>query len=613
MPWAKRLLTDDHIMEALDPFHGFRRTQYCSEVSESDVGKEVQLVGWVHRRRDHGGVIFVDLRDREGTVQAVFNPQFSPDSHRKADTLRNEFVIGVKGVVSMRPEGMANPKLKTGTVEVMANELAIFNRSKVLPFNLDEDLEVDEAIRLRYRYLDLRRPSMAANFSLRHKVSKITRDHFDAHGFYEIETPFLTRSTPEGARDYLVPSRVSPGSFYALPQSPQLLKQILMIAGMDRYFQIARCFRDEDLRADRQPEFTQVDLEMSFVDQDQVIEIVEGWIARLFEELLGKTLTRPFPRMSYAEAIEAYGVDNPDTRYGLKMQDLTETVRGSDFQVFHQVIDKGGIVKALRFPEGARLSRRELDNLDGMAKDWGAGGLIWAKCTAEGLQSPIAKFLSEEIVGAAVAKMAAREGDLLLMMAGASEEVNPWMGRLRAELAEAYDMIDPSEHAFTWILGFPLFERDKEGGITSMHHPFTAPQEEDLPLLDRDPEACRSLAYDLVLNGTEIGGGSIRNHQVDTQKKILSILGISEAEAEEKFGFLLDALSFGAPPHGGIAFGLDRLVMILAGASSLREVIAFPKTQKAACLLTQSPGPVGVEQLQELHVRTVLPKKPASI
>jgi aspartyl-tRNA synthetase len=385
-----------------------------------------------------------------------------------------------------------------------------------------------------------------------------------------------------------------------------------MVAGLDRYFQIARCFRDEDLRADRQPEFTQVDLEMSFVDQDQLIEIVEGWIARLFEVLLGKTLPRPFPRMSYAEAIDAYGVDNPDTRYGLKMQDLTETVRGSEFQVFHQVIEKGGIVKALRFPDGARLSRRELDNLDGMAKDWGAGGLIWAKCTADGIQSPISKFLSEEIVNATVGRMAAKEGDLLLMMAGAPEEVNPWMGRLRAELAEAYDMIDPSEHAFTWILEFPLFERDKEGGITSMHHPFTAPQEEDLPLLDKDPEACRSLAYDLVLNGTEIGGGSIRNHQADTQKKILSILGISEAEAEEKFGFLLDALSYGAPPHGGIAFGLDRLVMILAGAKSLREVIAFPKTQKASCLLTQSPGPVDAEQLRELHVRTVLPRKPAS-
>jgi aspartyl-tRNA synthetase len=599
-------------MDALDPFHGFQRTHYCTEISEADVGKEVQLVGWVHRRRDHGGVIFVDLRDRGGTVQAVFNPQHSPESHRKADALRNEFVIGVKGVVLKRPEGMTNPKLKTGTVEVMADELAIFNRSKVLPFNLDEDLEVDEALRLRYRYLDLRRPSMVANFLMRHKVSKITRDYFDVHGFYEIETPFLTRSTPEGARDYLVPSRVSAGSFYALPQSPQLLKQILMVAGLDRYFQIVRCFRDEDLRADRQPEFTQVDLEMSFVERDQLIEIVEAWIARLFEQLLGKTLERPFASMSYAEAVEAYGVDNPDTRYGLKMKDLTDTVRESAFQVFRQVIEGGGVVKALRFPGGARLSRRELDNLDGMAKDWGAGGLIWAKCTAEGLQSPISKFLSEDIVGATIERMAAQEGDLLLMMAGAADEVNPWMGRLRAELAEAYDLIDPSEHAFTWILDFPLFERDKEGHITSMHHPFTAPQEEDLPLLDGNPEACRSLAYDLVLNGTEIGGGSIRIHQVDTQKKILSILGISEAEAEEKFGFLLDALSYGAPPHGGIAFGLDRLVMILAGAKSLREVIAFPKTQKASCLLTQSPGPVDAEQLRELHVRTVLPKKPAS-
>jgi aspartyl-tRNA synthetase len=383
-----------------------------------------------------------------------------------------------------------------------------------------------------------------------------------------------------------------------------------MIAGMDRYFQIARCFRDEDLRADRQPEFTQVDLEMSFVEREQVIEVVEGWIARLFEELLGKMLERPFPRITYEEAIEAYGVDNPDTRYGLKMKDVTATVRDSSFQVFRQVVEQGGVIKALRFPGGARLSRRELDNLDGTAKDWGAGGLIWAKCTKEGLQSPIAKFLSEDIVAATVEQMGAKEGDLLLMMAGVPDEVNPWMGRLRAELAQAYDLIDPQEHAFTWILDFPLFERDREGGITSMHHPFTAPKEEDLPLLDENPEACRSLAYDLVLNGTEIGGGSIRIHQGDTQKKIFSILGISEAEAEEKFGFLLEALSYGAPPHGGIAFGLDRLVMILTGAKSLREVIAFPKTQKASCLLTQSPGPVDTEQLLELHVRTVLPKKP---
>jgi aspartyl-tRNA synthetase len=599
-------------MAALDPFLDFRRTHYCAEISEADIGNEVQLVGWVHRRRDHGGVIFVDLRDREGTVQAVFNPQFSPESHEKADNLRNEFVIGVRGVVSRRPEGMANPKLRTGTVEVMANELAIFNRSQVLPFRLDEDQEVDEAIRLRYRFLDLRRPSMLANFLLRHRVTKITRDYFDGLGFYEIETPFLTRSTPEGARDYLVPSRISPGGFYALPQSPQLLKQILMVAGMDRYFQIARCFRDEDLRADRQPEFTQVDLEMSFIDREQLIEVVEGWIAGLFGELLGKNLPRPFPRISYDECMEAYGVDNPDTRYGLRMKDITETVRASSFQVFRQVIDEGGVIKALRFPGGSRLSRRELDNLDGMAKDWGAGGLIWAKCTTEGLQSPVSKFFPEDVVKATVERMQAQEGDLLLMMAGSPDEVNPWMGRLRAELADAYSLIDPAEHAFAWILDFPLFERDREGHVTSMHHPFTAPKEEDLALLGEDPEACRSLAYDLVLNGTEIGGGSIRIHRADTQKKILSILGISEAEAEEKFGFLLEALSYGAPPHGGIAFGLDRLVMILAGAKSLRDVIAFPKTQKASCLLTQSPGPVDAEQLQELHIRTVLPRKPAS-
>jgi len=596
-------------MQELDSLEGYERTHYCTEISGEDIGKKVILLGWVHRRRDHGGVVFVDLRDRTGLVQAVFNPQVSTLSHEKADTLRSEFVIGVKGTVSKRPEGMENPKMVTGAVEVMADELAVFNRSQVPPFNLEEDLEVDEALRLRYRYLDLRRPQMQRNFKLRHKVAKVTRDYFDELGFLEIETPFLTRSTPEGARDYLVPSRMSAGSFYALPQSPQLFKQILMIAGMDRYFQIVRCFRDEDLRADRQPEFTQVDIEMSFVTQEEVLKTMEGWVGRLFREVLGKDVVHPFPRMSYEEAMASYGRDAPDTRFDLKMKNITEAVRDSTFQIFNEVIGQGGVIKAFCFPGGGKLSRREVETLDGLAKDWGAGGLIWAKPTESGLQSPVAKFLSEEIQNRIKEQMQAEPGDLLLLMAGPRKEVNDVLGRMRIEVANRYELLDPSAYAFAWVLDFPLFERDQDGKLTSMHHPFTAPNMEDLSRLDSEPDQCRSQAYDLVMNGIEIGGGSIRIHRSDIQRRIFSILGISDEEAEQKFGFLSQALSFGAPPHGGIAFGLDRLVMIMAGAASLREVIAFPKTQKATCLLTQSPSSVDPEQLRDLYVRTVLPKK----
>jgi len=595
-------------MADLDPFQGFSRTHYCGEVRPDDLGREVVLLGWVHRRRDHGGVIFVDLRDREGTVQVVFNPQVSPAAHEKADTLRAEYVIGVKGVVQRRPEGMENPKLATGAVEVMARELAIFNRSQPLPFSLEDETDVDEAIRLRYRYLDMRRPAMQRNLLLRHRAAKLTRDYFDSLGFREVETPVLTRSTPEGARDYLVPSRVNPGMFYALPQSPQLFKQLLMVSGVDRYFQIARCFRDEDLRADRQPEFTQVDVEMSFVDQDEILHIMEGWICRLFRELKDVELPRPFPRISYRDAMETYGVDNPDLRYGLEMKDLSDLAAESTFQIFRSALEKGGAVKAFRLPGGGRLTRRELDGLQALAQEWGAGGLLWAKCTESGLQSPVAKHLSEDLTRKILERMEADRGDLLFLKAGPRDSVNALMGRLRIEVSKGNVPIDPSQYAFVWVLDFPLFERDRDGRITSKHHPFTAPKPEDLPALEADPESCRSQAYDLVLNGIEIGGGSIRIHQRDVQNRVFKILGISEAEAREKFEFLLEALSFGAPPHGGIAFGLDRLVMILSGARSLREVIAFPKTQKATCLLTKSPSTVDPEQLRELHVRTVVPR-----
>lgn len=599
-------------MSGLDPFEGFARTHYCGQVCLEDLGREVVVLGWVHRRRDHGRVILVDLRDREGTVQVVFNPQVSSAAHEKADTLRSEYVIGVKGTVQRRPEGMENPKIATGAVEVMARELAIFNRSQPLPFSLEEETDVDEAIRLRYRYLDMRRPAMQRNLLLRHRAAKLTRDYFDSLGFREVETPVLTRSTPEGARDYLVPSRVNPGMFYALPQSPQLFKQLLMVSGVDRYFQIARCFRDEDLRADRQPEFTQVDVEMSFVTQDDILEIMEGWVCLLFWELKGLELKRPFPRMSYLEAMEAYGVDNPDLRYDLKMKDLSDLAAESTFQIFRSALEQGGAVKAFRLPGGGRLTRRELDGLQALAQDWGAGGLLWAKCTDSGLQSPVAKHLSEGLTRKVLERMEAESGDLLFLMAGPRDLVNTLMGRLRIELSKSHVPIDPSQYAFVWVVDFPLFERDREGRITSKHHPFTAPKPEDLPALESDPESCRSQAYDLVLNGVEIGGGSIRIHQRDVQNRVFKILGISEAEATEKFEFLLEALSFGAPPHGGIAFGLDRLVMILSGARSLREVIAFPKTQKATCLLTKSPSPVDPDQLRELHIRTVVPRPQGS-
>ena len=597
-------------MQETDPFEGFCRTRFCCEVSEDDLGDEVTVLGWVHRRRDHGGVIFVDLRDRTGLLQVVFNPQESPVSHERADSLRSEFVIGVKGRVRRRPEGMENPRMQTGRLEVMARELAVFNTCRVLPFSLEDDREIDEAIRLRYRYLDLRRVTLQRNMAMRHRAVKITRDFFDELGFFEIETPFLTRSTPEGARDYLVPSRVNPGAFYALPQSPQLFKQMLMIGGLDRYVQIARCFRDEDLRADRQPEFTQVDLEMSFVGEEELLGIVEAWLARLFEELLGTELQIPFPRMSYTEAMESCGADNPDTRFDLRLKDVTDLVRDSTLEIFRQVVAEEGVVKAFRFPGGGRLSRREVEDLDALAKEWGAGGLIWGKCTEQGFQSPVAKHLSEERVREIFRRMEAEPGDLLLVMAGAREQVNTILGRLRLDVGRRYGLIRPEARAFVWILDFPLFERDGEGRLASKHHPFTAPRQEDLALLETDPDACRSRAYDLVMNGVEIGGGSIRIQREDLQRRIFSVLGVSPEEVDEKFGFLLEALSLGAPPHGGIAFGLDRLVMLLCGAASLRDVIAFPKTQKAGCLLTRSPAAVEPEQLRELHIRTVAPKKP---
>lgn len=567
-------------------------------------------MGWVQRRRDHGGLIFIDLRDREGVLQLALDPDRDLESHEKAAQIRNEFVVAVKGKVSPRPEGTVNPKMKTGEVEIEVSELKILNRSETPPFMLDEFTDVAENIRLKYRYLDLRRTSVQNNMMLRHRVSRTVRSYLDEHGFLDIETPVLTKSTPEGARDYLVPSRVNNGQFYALPQSPQLFKQLLMVSGFDRYAQIVKCFRDEDLRADRQPEFTQIDCEMSFVDRDDVMTIMEGMISRVFSEGIGVTIPESLPRISYAEALDKYGVDNPDLRFGLELVELTEIVKGCGFKVFSEVANKGGMVKAINVKGASTFSRKELDDLTAFAGIYGAKGMAWVKINADGWQSPIAKFFTPEELKSIEQAMGAEEGDLLLFIADSFKIANESLGRLRQHLGQKLGLAKKDDYSFVWVTDFPLFEwSEEEQRYFAVHHPFTAPLDEDVPLLATDPGKARAKAYDLVLNGSEIGGGSIRIHDQSVQQAMFGLLGIGEEEAREKFGFLLDALSFGAPPHGGIAFGLDRLVMILAGTDSIRDVIAFPKTQKATCLLSEAPGEVSEEQLQELGIRLRKPAK----
>jgi len=593
-----------------DALGNWKRTHYCGDISSADIGNEVCLMGWVQRRRDHGGLIFIYLRDREGIAQLALDPDRDPEAHEKADKVRNEYVVAVKGTISPRPEGTVNPKMKTGEVEVEVSELRILNVSKTPPFMLDDHVDVAENIRLKHRYLDLRRPALQKNMILRHQVTKTVRNYLDEQGFLEIETPVLTKSTPEGARDYLVPSRVNGGNFFALPQSPQLFKQLLMVSGYDRYCQIVKCFRDEDLRADRQPEFTQIDCEMSFVDTNDVMTIMENMIARVFKETIGVEVTAPMARMTYAEAMDRFGVDNPDLRFDLELTELSSIVEGCGFKVFADAVKNGGMVKAINAKGCATFSRKDLDDLTEFVKIYGAKGLAWVKMTEEGWQSPIAKFFTPEELEKINQALDAQVGDLLMFVADSTSITNESLGRLRGHLGQKLGLAKKDDYQFVWITDFPLLEWDGEAKRhVAVHHPFTAPRDEDLALLDTDPGKACAKAYDLVLNGSEIGGGSIRIHDQSIQSKMFNLLGIGDEEAQEKFGFLLDALEYGAPPHGGLAFGLDRLVMILTGSDSIRDVIAFPKTQKATCLLSGAPGEVDDKQLQELSIRLRIRKK----
>ncbi|WP_022846466.1 aspartate--tRNA ligase [Desulfurobacterium sp. TC5-1] len=587
----------------LDHFGDFERSHYCGELDEKNIGEEVCLAGWVDSTRDHGGVVFIDLRDRTGKVQVVISPEIDEELTEKAKKIKDEYVLAVKGKVRRRPEGTENPKISTGKIEVYVEELKVLNRSLPLPFPVEDEIKVGEDTRLKYRFLDLRRRKMQENIIFRHKLYQTVRRVFDKEGFIEIETPFLTKSTPEGARDFLVPSRIYPGKFYALPQSPQLFKQILMISGFDKYFQIVKCFRDEDLRADRQPEFTQIDFEMSFVREKDVMSFAEKLIKTVYKELLDIEIETPFPVMSYDEAMERFGTDRPDTRFGLELKNLTDIAKSCNFKVFRTVAENGGIVKALNLKGGASLSRKEIDELTKFVGIYGAKGLAWIKVQPDGLQSPIVKFFTEGEINEILKRLEAEPGDILFFVADTAEVTNHALSNLRLKLGKMAGFIDDSKINILWITDFPMFEwNEEENRWEALHHPFTSPKEEDVEKLEVDPGSVRARAYDMVLNGVEIGGGSIRIHRPDIQKKVFKVIGLSEEEAHDRFGFLLEALHYGAPPHGGMAFGLDRLCTIMRGEESIRDVIAFPKTQRGQCLLTGAPDSVRPEQLADLKI-----------
>lgn len=581
------------------------RTHMCGELSLNNLGEEVSLTGWVQKSRDLGGLLFIDLRDRTGILQVVFNKDIDSQLFEKAQKVRGEYVIHVSGKIGERAENAINKRMKTGYIELLASDITIISKSETPPIYIEDDLNVSENLRLKYRYLDLRRPVMQNFFFVRHRINKLIRDYFDKNGFIEIETPVLTKTTPEGARDYLVPSRVQPGKFFALPQSPQLFKQILMVSGFDKYYQIVKCFRDEDLRADRQPEFTQLDMEMSFVDADDVISVIEGLMKEVFKNIKDQEISLPLPRMTYKEAMERYGSDKPDIRFGLELKDLGDILTDSEFKVFSETIKNGGCIKAINAEGcGSNLSRKEIDGLGEFVKTYRAKGLAWMNFTKDGLKSPIAKFLKEEEIKSIIERMNAKTGDIIFIVADNKKVVYDSLGQLRLELARRFNLVDENKIGLLWVTEFPLLDYDdEENRYVAMHHPFTSPMDEDIELLDSEPLKARAKAYDIVLNGYELGGGSIRIHDSEIQQKMFNLLGFSKDEAWKKFGFLLEAFKYGTPPHGGLAIGMDRLIMLLTGTDNIRDVIAFPKTQSASCLMTDAPSFADEKQLAELKLK----------